>query len=541
MSLLLKTQNSSHKSDFTVQTTLAGRGCFVASPVIFGDILFLSKTNSIHSDMFKDATRGQINKAMTAAHTAFATYKTKSGRERAAFLRAIADGIEALGDPLIETAMAETHLPKARLEGERGRTCFQLRQMADTLAEGSWCEATIDTALPDRQPLPRPDLRKMLVPMGTVVVFGSSNFPLAYSAAGVDTASALAAGCSVVVKAHPAHPQTSKMVADAIEKAIKKTKMPKGVYQHVFGASQKVGKTLVQHPLAAAVGFTGSFAGGKALFDLAAKRPVPIPVFSEMGSTNPVVILPKTLATDFEKTAAQLASSMTLGMGQFCTQPGLIFIENTEGGQKFIQSLAKEMGKIAPAMMLHAGICQSFNAKSQQVLTQNGVKLVGKAAKTANEGEATPSVATVAAAEFLKNPTLHQEVFGPFSLVVVSEDKAQTLEVLRHLEGQLTATLIGSEAEIGDNLDIAAALQNICGRLVFNGVPTGVEVANAMVHGGPFPATTDPRFTSVGPSAIKRWVRPVSFQNCPDAFLPEELKAANLLSIWRMVNGNWQK
>jgi 2,5-dioxopentanoate dehydrogenase len=491
--------------------------------------------------MFKDATRSQINKTLTAAHAAFADYKQTTPQQRAAFLRTIATEMEALGDDLIHTAMSETNLPYPRLIGERGRTTGQLRLFADLITEGSWCEAYIDTAQPDRQPLAKPDLRKMLVPIGTVVVFGASNFPFAYSTAGGDTASALAAGCPVVIKAHPAHAATSAMVATAVAKAIKKHKMPKATFQHVFGASQKVGKDLVQHPLTAAVGFTGSFAGGKALFDIANKRPVPIPVFAEMGSVNPVVLLPEIMSQNPDGLAKALAASATLGMGQFCTKPGLIFTQNTEGGKKFAQTLGESMAAVDPQKMLHVGIASAFEQKSTVATCQNGVTLLGKSPKAAETGVGLPQVAVVSGAEFLKNSTLHQEVFGPYALVIQCDSKPQLLEIITHLEGQLTASVFGNDSELVDNQDIIKALENITGRLIFNGVPTGVEVAGAMQHGGPFPASTDGRFGAVGPSAIKRFARPVSFQNCPESLLPDALKTANPLGIWRIVDGVFQK
>ncbi|MES2516571.1 MAG: aldehyde dehydrogenase (NADP(+)) [Bacteroidota bacterium] len=485
----------------------------------------------------------QVNDVMLQAAEAFKKYRKISGKEKATFLRAIAEEIEGLGMELIQIAMQETNLPEGRLVGERGRTIFQLKTFADLLDEGSWVEARIDTANHQRQPIPKVDIRKMLVPIGTVAVFGASNFPFAYSTAGGDTASALAAGCPVVVKGHPAHARTSAMVAGAILKAAERTNMPKGVFAHLdSGDGFEVGKALVMHPETKAVGFTGSFSGGKALFDIANQRKEPIPVFSEMGSVNPVVLMPEKLTQDAENVAMSYASSITLGVGQFCTNPGLIFGVENEDLEKFMDILSDEIEKVAPATMLNAGIYKNFEGKKTLALAQDKVitESVSKVEKT-SQIQGTATIASVSADVFLKNPTLHQEVFGPFSLVVKCKDLAQLSEVLGHLEGQLTATLMATESELQANEEIVDILRNISGRLNFNNVPTGVEVCFAMQHGGPFPASTDGRFTSVGPDAIKRFVRPASYQSFPDSLLPDELKEANPLNIWRMVDNEWKK
>lgn len=491
--------------------------------------------------MYQDSTTTQINEAMQRAYAAFLEYRRKSGQEKATFIRAIADEIEALGDAVIKVATRETNLPVARLVGERGRTCNQLRNMADVVAEGSWLEATIDTALPDRQPLPKPDIRNLLVPIGPVVVFGASNFPFAYSTAGVDPAAAWGVGCSVVLKAHPAHPETSEMIAGAILKAVEKTGMPKGVFEHVHGANFEVGKALVLHPKTAAVGFTGSFAGGKALFDAANQRPVPIPVFAEMGSANPVFLLPDALNKEAEKYAKMYAGSITGGMGQFCTKPGLLIGIEGEGLDKFSETLAAEIRQIQPVAMLHPGIAKAFRTKRDEVLAQENVIVEVETALNYGEDDGIPSVASVTAAQFVQNPALHQEVFGPFSLLIKCRDKAEMQEVIEHLEGQLTCTVIGTETDLSEAADLLSTISLLCGRLLLNGVPTGVEVCAAMQHGGPFPASTDGRFGSVGPHAIKRFVRPLAFQNFPNHLLPDELKDGNPLGIWRMVNGSWEK
>ncbi|PWK27335.1 NADP-dependent aldehyde dehydrogenase [Arcicella aurantiaca] len=485
----------------------------------------------------------QVNDIMLQAAEAFKKYRKISGKEKAVFLRTIADEIEALGMELIQTAMEETNLPEARLLGERGRTIFQLNTFANLLEEGSWVAARIDTADPHRQPIPKVDLRKMLVPIGTVAVFGASNFPFAYSTAGGDTASALAAGCPVVVKGHPAHARTSAMVAKAVLNAVERTNMPEGVFAHLeSGDGFEVGRALVMHPETKAVGFTGSFAGGKALFDMANQRKEPIPVFSEMGSVNPVILMPEKMANDAENVAFIYANSITLGVGQFCTNPGLIIGIENENLEKFMDVLSDEIEKVVPATMLNTGIYKNFEAKKSLALAQDGVitESVSKIEKTV-EIQGTATIASVSADVFLKNPTLHQEVFGPFSLVVKCKDLAQLTEVLGHLEGQLTATLMATESELQTNEEIVDILRNISGRLNFNNVPTGVEVCFAMQHGGPFPASTDGRFTSVGPDAIKRFVRPASYQSFPDSLLPDELKQNNPLNIWRMVDNEWTK
>jgi 2,5-dioxopentanoate dehydrogenase len=490
---------------------------------------------------FIDATPIEIDAVMKEAQVAFFAVKNFSGKKKAKFLRDAADEIEALGEELVKTAMEETALPEARIIGERGRTTGHLRMFALLVEEGSWLEARVDPAIPDRKPLPRVDLRKMNVAIGPVVVFGASNFPLAYSTAGGDTASALAAGCPVIVKAHPAHARTSELVAGAIRKALTKNGMPKGYFQHVHGAKFEVGKALVEHPLTKAVGFTGSFAGGKALFDLANQRPEPIPVFAEMSSINPVILLPETLTRDAEKTAEKLVPSITLNVGQFCTDPGLIIGIKNEGLDRFIRALSEGIGKVLPGTMLHQGIADNFEKKLKQTLSQPAVKTEGQSAEEPKPGQGKALVASVPAGEFLKNPLLAEEVFGPFSLVLVCKDSAELHSVINHLHGQLTTTIIADESEAIKHPELLNVLKEKAGRLIMNGVPTGVEVCASQQHGGPFPATTDSRFTSVGPDAIKRFVRPVTFQNFPDSLLPDELKQSNPLAIWRQVNSEWTK
>jgi NADP-dependent aldehyde dehydrogenase len=482
--------------------------------------------------MFKDATIEEVNKVMHLAWDAFHHYRGYSLKRRADFIRTIANEIEALGDELLRVAGNETHLPEARLRNERARTIFQLTSYADACEKGNWLEVSIDKAKPEKNP-PKPDIRKMLVPLGPVVVFGASNFPFAYSTAGGDTASAFAAGCPVVVKAHPAHLQTSQLVADAILQAADKCNMPKGIFAHVTGFSFEVGKALVMHHFTKAVGFTGSYTGGKQLFDWANQRKEPIPVFAEMGSVNPVFLLPEKIQTDAASVANMYAGSITLGVGQFCTNPGLIIGIESEGLNNFIHDLGKSIQQIAPGTMLHKGIADAYFTKREDALMQENVHLVAESATAATEMQGQPTIATVDGKTFLANPVLHKEVFGPYSLVVRCRDMKEMVAVAKQLEGQLTATLMATVTDIKENDELVEAAKNICGRFILNAVPTGVEVCASMHHGGPFPATTDARFTSVGADAIKRFARPIAFQNWPDELLPDELKEANPLGIIR--------
>ncbi len=484
-------------------------------------------------------TNKEINPILAKSNQSYKTYRNVSGKQKAAFLRAIAEEIEALGDTLIETASRESNLPTARFMGERGRTTGQLRMFADYVEEGSWVDAIIDTAIPDRQPIPKVDLRKMLVPMGPVVVFGASNFPLAFSTAGGDTASALAAGCPVIVKAHPAHPETSRLVASAIEKAAARTKMPEGVFAHVEGGVE-VGTFLVKRSSVKAVAFTGSYGGGKALFDLANKRKQPIPVFSEMGSVNPVILFENALAQRGETLATQLADSVTLGVGQFCTNPGLIIGIESDSFNAFLDSFKSKMQAKTAAPMLHEGIANTYKKGVKNVESQSETEVltISDSNKAIN---GHPSVGVVSGATFLKNKALHHEVFGPFSLVIKCKDKGELKRIIEKLEGQLTATLMAEPADLKKQSVLIDAIGEKCGRLIINNVPTGVEVTHAMQHGGPFPSTTDARFTSVGTSAILRFVRPLCFQNFSNDLLPDALKDGNPLSIWRRVNGEMTK
>ncbi len=480
-----------------------------------------------------------IDEIMLDALQAFDIYKKISPERKATFLETVAEEIEALGDSLINQASEETNLPAGRLTGERARTTMQLRMFAAMVKEGSWVEASIDTAIPDRSPVPKPDLRKMFIPLGPVIVFGASNFPFAYSTAGGDTASALAAGCSVVVKAHPAHAKTSTMVYEAIKTAIEKCNMPDNVFQHVQDEGFSTGKTLVQHPVTAAVGFTGSFSGGKALYDYAAERKNPIPVFSEMGSINPVIFFGDALEKNADALVKMYTGSITLGMGQFCTNPGLMIAVESKALNNFLENLSEEVSKFVPSKMLHEGIQKAYIEKQEKALSQKGVTLIKKSTYQSNGIKTLPAIAAVSGETFLSNPTLHEEVFGPYSLMVKCRDINELKEVWQSVAGQLSTSLMGTDKDFNDNKELIAIAPTIAGRINFNNPPTGVEVCPSMVHGGPFPATTDSRFTAVGINGVKRWVRPVCFQNCPEYLLPSELKNTNPKKIWRLVNNQF--
>jgi 2,5-dioxopentanoate dehydrogenase len=484
---------------------------------------------------FNDATAHEIDIAMQKAGCASREYGKFPLKKRADFMRAIADELQNAGEQLIVTAMKETNLPADRLRSERLRTAFQLNSYAAACEKGTWMQVSIDTANPERIPA-KPDIRKMMVPLGPVVVFGSSNFPFAYSTAGGDTACAFAAGCPVIVKAHPAHANTSEMVAELILKAAEKCNMPDGIFAHIHGAGIETGKQLVQHPVTKAVGFTGSFTGGKQLYDWGNQRRDPIPVFAEMGSVNPVFILPGKLKTDYREIAGMYATSVTLGVGQFCTNPGLIIGVECDELKKFSAALGEKIKSVTPGRMLHPGIARSYNERMHTALHQNGVAQLAVSETIAKENEGSATIATTSGKTFLENPLLHEEVFGPYSLVIQCKDKQEFLAVAESLEGQLTATLMATIEDIRENESLVDAIKNICGRLIFNSVPTGVEVCLSMQHGGPFPATTDSRFTSVGADGIKRFARPVAFQNWPDELLPDELKDANPLKLWRIIN-----
>jgi alpha-ketoglutaric semialdehyde dehydrogenase len=492
--------------------------------------------------------------AAQLAVQAFAEYKRWPASRRAELLRRIASLLETGAGPIIDRAHQETALPAARLQGEMARTCGQLRLFASLIEEGWWLDARLDHANPDRKPVPKPDVRSMHVPLGPVAVFSSSNFPLAFSVAGGDTASALAAGCPVLVKPHQGHLGTSELVGLAVQQAAKDCGAPEGTFSLLFGPGRDVGLALVKHPLIKAVGFTGSRSGGRALMDAAAARPEPIPVYAEMGSINPVFLLAGALQRSAEALAAGLHASVTLGVGQFCTNPGLVFVETGPATDTFLEKLGSLIAATAPGTMLTPSICAEYHAGVEKFSKTPGVRRANSlpaAASVPNpvqgragEGTSAPVDAranaelfVTDAATFLANPALMDEVFGPSTLVVQCGSRDEMLAAAHRLEGQLTATVHGTPDELTANGDLLSILETRAGRLVFNGFPTGVEVCHAMTHGGPYPATADGRSTSVGTRAIQRFVRPVCYQNFPEAALPDELKDSNPLGLWRLVDG----
>ncbi|WP_020652432.1 aldehyde dehydrogenase (NADP(+)) [Massilia niastensis] len=485
---------------------------------------------------FGTATAEDLATACALAEQAFDAYRATGLEQRARFLEAIADRIMALGPALIARAGQESGLPQARLEGERGRTVNQLRLFAKVVRDGYFLEATLDSALPERTP-PRPDLRMRKIPLGPVAVFGASNFPLAFSVAGGDTASALAAGCPVVVKAHNAHLGTSELVAKAVYRAALDCGMPEGVFSMVIGEGNQIGQDLVSHPAIQAVGFTGSRHGGLALVRIANARAVPIPVFAEMSSINPVFLLPGALAAGGAKLAGAFVDSLTLGVGQFCTNPGLVIGLAGPDFDAFGAAAAEALQLKAAGTMLSAGIHQAYTGAVERRSGLDGVQLLARGSAEGKGCAAQAALYRCDAATYLATPALEEEIFGPTSVLIACRDEAEMLAVARHLEGQLTATV---HAEAGDH-PLAGALlpllERKVGRILFNGFPTGVEVSHAMVHGGPFPSTSDSRSTSVGATAIERFLRPVCYQDVPAGLLPEALKDENPLGLARIVDG----
>jgi NADP-dependent aldehyde dehydrogenase len=487
---------------------------------------------------FIPATAEEVEHAAQLAAKAFETYQCVSGRDRGAFLRTIAAKIEAIAGDVVERAAQETALPQARLQGETARTCAQLRLFAQVAEEGSWVQARIDRADPDRKPAPKPDIRSMLRPLGPVVVFGASNFPLAFSVAGGDTASALAGGNTVIVKAHAAHPGTSELVGRAVRESVRECGLPEGVFSLLFGSGPQVGTALMKHPLIKAGGFTGSRSAGRILMDVAASRPEPIPFYAEMSSTNPVFILPGALRERAESIAAGLHTSFTLGAGQFCTKPGMVFLPQGSEAAAFAKKLQQLVAGSAPFHLLTKTIHASYDSAIAARKTDAAVSLLaeGPPAGVNASFAVRPALFETNAASFLGSD-LDAEIFGPTTLLVQHSNRDQVLAIARGLEGHLTATIHGTEQDLHEFADLIAILENKVGRLVFNGFPTGVEVTHAMVHGGPYPSTSDGRSTSVGSQAIFRFARPVCYQGFPDSALPDALKHANPLGIWRMLDG----
>jgi NADP-dependent aldehyde dehydrogenase len=477
-----------------------------------------------------------VDKAVQLAADAFTSYSQTSGKARAAFLRRVADGFEAHREELAARAHLETALPMPRLLGEVGRTANQLRMFAAVVEEGSWVQARIDPALPDRQPLPRPDIRSMLRPLGPVAVFGASNFPLAFSVAGGDTASALAAGCPVVVKAHPAHPGTSELAAQILAAAVAAEGFHQGVFSMLFDSGIEVGTALVKHPLICAVAFTGSLRAGRALMDIAAGRSNPIPCFTEMSSGNPVFVLLGALRKGAAALAQNLFGSFTLGGGQFCTKPGIVLVPEAPEGQAFLDELKSLVDKSQPYALLTPGIAREYDRASKSRAAQ--VPLAAESKLSSEIPEAGKArLFTVCVDQLIGQPELADEIFGPDTLLVYCDSTQDYIRAAAALEGHLTATILGDEADLAAHRELIEILERKVGRLIFNGFPTGVEVTHAMVHGGPYPSTSGPRFTSVGSLAIYRFARPVCFQGFPQQMLPPELQDANPLGIARLRDG----
>jgi alpha-ketoglutaric semialdehyde dehydrogenase len=487
---------------------------------------------------FISATAEEVELAVRLAAEAFASYSRTAGRERAGFLRRIATKIESIAGEVVKRAGQETALPQARLQGETARTCAQLRLFAEVAEEGSWVSARIDRATPERKPAPKPDIRSMLRPLGPVVVFGASNFPLAFSVAGGDTASALASGNPVIVKAHAAHPGTSELVGQMVRESVRECGLPEGVFSLLFGSGAQIGTALMKHPQVKAGGFTGSRAAGRVLMDVAAARPEPIPFYAEMSSTNPVFILPGALRERAEGIATGLHASFTMGAGQFCTKPGMVFLPHGNEAASFADKLRQLVAASEPFHLLTRNIHSSYDSALALRKKDAGVTLVAEAPKVLEHaGFAVNSALFETDADTFLGSHLDAEIFGPTTLLVRHTNRDQVIEIARGLEGHLTATIHGTEQDLRDFADLITILEGKVGRLVFNGFPTGVEVSHAMVHGGPYPSTSDGRSTSVGTRAIFRFTRPVCYQGFPDESLPEELKDSNPLGIWRMVDG----
>ncbi|MDB6116712.1 MAG: aldH [Verrucomicrobiaceae bacterium] len=492
---------------------------------------------------FGDATEAQIDAAFQAAEEAFDGLRTATPEIRATFLDLLADKIVGLGDALLDRAHAETGLPMARLTGERGRAVGQCKLFASLIRDGSWADARIDHAIPDRQPLPKPDVRRVMQPIGPVAVFGASNFPFAIGVVGTDTICALAAGCSVVVKGHPAHPGTSELLASAVYAALEEAGLPAGSFNLMHGKSNKMGTALVKHPLANAVAFTGSLKGGRALMDIAAARPTPIPFYGEMGSINPVFLLPGALKARAAQIGEAYVGSVTMGVGQFCTNPALVLGVQGVELDAFVTAASAAAEKAAPATMLHGGIRSMYCEGTAAIASTAGVSIAGQSDADPSD-EATQAecvIFTTDLATLEANDTLRHEVFGPCSIVTNCPSKADVLRFAKSMEGQLTATIHGTPEDLIEHSDLIRVLERKVGRIVFNGFPTGIEVCPSMHHGGPYPSASHSFFTSIGTASIYRFVRPVCYQGFPDESLPELLKAKNTRNAIRLVDGAFTK
>lgn len=496
-------------------------------------------TNETLEPAYHGGTKADVEQAVSAAWLAFDAYRSISTEKRAAFLECIADEILALGDALVERAMAESGLPKARIEGERGRTIGQLRLFAGVVRLGKATDARIDPAMPDRTPLPRSDLRFQKIALGPVAVFGASNFPLAFSVAGGDTASALAAGCPVVVKAHSAHPGTSELVGRAVTAAVKKCGLPAGVFSLLYGSGREIGSALVAHPSIKAVGFTGSRSGGVALMNIAANRPEPIPVYAEMSSINPVFIMPEKLSAEAQSVAKGFVASLTMGAGQFCTNPGMVVLLKGEAADSFKATVASEVQALGTQTMLTPGIYQAYCDGVKKLNNNSAATLLAKGNDSDQPNQCCPHVFATSANAFLADASMEDEVFGSTSLIIECDTLDEYKVVAEHLEGQLTATVQMSDADVEAVRALLPTLERKVGRILCNGYPTGVEVCHSMVHGGPFPATSDSRSTSVGSAAIDRFLRPVCYQDFPSSLIPEAIQDKNPLNVPQLVDGKF--
>ncbi|MCB1227622.1 MAG: aldehyde dehydrogenase (NADP(+)) [Verrucomicrobiales bacterium] len=496
-------------------------------------------TGATLDGQFADATDEQVEAALQAAEAACDPLRLSSPETRAQLLDALADEILALGDALLDRAHAETALPMARLTGERGRAVHQCKMFAGLLREGSWLAPRIDTAIPDRQPLPKPDVRQVYSAIGPVVVFGASNFPFAIGVVGTDTVCALAAGCPVVVKGHPAHPGTCEMLGGAIARALEKVALPAGSFSLLQGAGHALGGALVRHPLTQAVGFTGSLKGGRALMDLAAARPSPIPVYAEMGSVNPVFLLPGALAERGSSIAEAYLQSVNMGVGQFCTNPAILLGLNGPGWDTFTQRTAELASGVAPATMLHQGIAEAYEGGTEAWKRLPGLQALGQSTTAADPAktEVPCQIFTTSIDQIENQETLHREVFGPCSIVAPCSHRDELLRFAHSLEGQLTASIHGTPDDLADHADLIHILERKVGRIIFNGFGTGIEPCPSMHHGGPYPAASHSFFTSIGTASILRFVRPVCYQGFPDPQLPAALQNANPTGAMRLVNG----
>ena len=491
---------------------------------------------------FHEASSAEIDAAFELAGGAAKFMAESTGKDRCRLLNAIADSLEEDTDAIKERVGLETGYPQGRLDGEFGRTVMQLRVFGRVAEDGNWVSARIDTALPGREPLPKPDLRRMLVPVGPVVIFGASNFPLAISVAGGDPASALAAGCPVVTKGHPSHPGSSELVARAVLCGVKKAGFPDGTFSMLQGAGHDTGRLLVEHPKASAVAFTGSLRGGRALFDIAAARPNPIPVYAEMGSVNPQFVLPGKLNADPGAFADGLFASVTMGNGQFCTCPSLVFAPEGDGLQAMIEHYVGLVAGSAGAPLLNAGIASAFESGIGRWQDVQGVELLAKGSLEAAEIGAAPVMARISLEDFKDNQELFmEEIFGPSVLLVVCPDEQSYVAAAGLFDGQLGTSIHGDEEELTEAGGLLSALSGFSGRVCVNGFPTGIEVCDSVHHGGPYPATTDAQHTSIGTAGIARWGRPVSYQNTPQALLPDALQDTNPLGLLRLVDGAWTR